>query len=90
MTRFLGMNKPEVENVARRIEDYLLGHPNAADNVEGIARWWLTQESDRQALYEVEAALRLLIQRGIVRKTVMVDGSAIYGRDQFSKDQDED
>ncbi len=63
--------------LARGIERYLKNHPNAADSLEGIQRWWLRHRYAEDTL-QVERALELLIAEGIVVKRILPDGRAVY------------
>ena len=74
--------KPSVPNSSNQLADdilrYLLGHPEAKDTIEGIADWWLTERRVRQGIAEVEAALRHLVDRGLVDAVVREDGKRHY------------
>jgi hypothetical protein len=67
----------EVEGIARELEQYVSLHPTAADTPEGIARWWLDRP-EQPALSRVEAALELLISRGVLASRMLPDGKFIY------------
>jgi hypothetical protein len=67
----------EVEGIARELEQYVSLHPTAADTPEGIARWWLGRQ-EQPALNRVEAALELLIARGVLASRMLPDGKLIY------------
>ena len=56
--------KADVAAVAAAIRRYLNEHPNAADTVEGIARWWLSGSSGNERLADVERAMELLVLQG--------------------------
>jgi Fe2+ or Zn2+ uptake regulation protein len=68
----------EVGSIAAEIERYLARHPNAADSADGIHRWWLPPRFGEQSLEAVEAALDLLVERGLMSKTVLEGGRVIY------------
>lgn len=64
---------------------YLASHPNAADTVEGIAKWWLpnrtsagTSGSMGADLELVEAALNRLQMQGLVRRQSNTDRHVLY------------
>ncbi|NML46839.1 hypothetical protein HHL11_24050 [Ramlibacter sp. G-1-2-2] len=63
---------------ASGIRAYLHDHPHAADTEHGIAQWWLPQVGVEVPLADVQSALRALVQRGDVQRTVLPDGTAIY------------
>ncbi len=67
----------EIEGIARELEQYVSLYPTAADTPEGIARWWLDR-SEQPALNLVEAALDLLIARGVLASRMLPDGKLIY------------
>ena len=54
--------------VASLIERYLLSHPNAMDNLDGIIGWWLTQQKINESVHAVSCALELLVDKGVVEK----------------------
>jgi hypothetical protein len=58
------------------LERYCHAHPNAADSVEGVRQWWLTDPD--VPLAEVEAALEALVKRGLLDVRWLLDGTAIY------------
>jgi hypothetical protein len=67
----------EVEGIARELEQYVSLHPTAADTPEGIARWWLDRP-EQPPLNRVEAALDILIARGVLASRMLPDGKFIY------------
>jgi hypothetical protein len=69
----------DVEDIARELERYIDRHPAAADTVDGIARWWLAgpvQPPPR----DVEAALDLLVRRGVLSRHRLPDGNTVFAR----------
>jgi hypothetical protein len=70
---------PEVEGIARELEQYISLHPTAADTVDGIARWWLGG-TGQPAPGHVETALELLVARGVLGRSVLPDRRVIYSR----------
>ncbi len=69
-----------VENLADEISRYLAEHPDAADSVEGIRLWWLARQRYEDTAIKVQKALDRLIDRGAAVKTVLPDGTTVYGR----------
>ena len=63
----------ELEWLAMEIRDYLDAHPNAADSLEGVAKWWLRRQRYEQALEKVRNALDYLVQQGLVTKTSAIE-----------------
>ena len=68
----------QVQALARGIERYLEQHPNAADSLEGIQRWWLARQRYAENALKVERALERLIAKGIVVRRILPDGKAVY------------
>lgn len=61
-----------------RILSYFREHPNAADTVDGVRRWWLADPHwTRQ---EVERALHELVESGSAAARTGADGSVVYSR----------
>jgi len=58
-----GDSSCRVEEVAAEIRMYIRLHPQAKDTVEGIARWWVGEETEI-----VRPALDLLVRKGLCRK----------------------
>jgi hypothetical protein len=51
---------------ARDVLGYFLRHPEAADTLEGVARWRLMQERIQQSVEEVAQALEWLVVEGLL------------------------
>ena len=68
--------------VAAAIRRYLCDHPNAADTLEGIARWWLSGNSGNERLANVQRAIEQLVNRGEVVRQTLRDGTVIYERNK--------
>ena len=64
------------------IEQHLASHPQAADSVEGAARWWLGAPGVPPAIADVEQALGALVQQGRLRQVQLADGTVLYSRAQ--------
>lgn len=75
----------EVLLIAIEIEVYLDAHPNAADTLGGICKWWLNRMDIEQVAYTVELALKDLEKKNVVIKIISVDGKEIY---RLAKDLD--
>ncbi len=60
-------HEQEIAEIAREIARYLDAHPNAADSVEGILRWWLTRQRYEQSAEYVTRALEHLVSVGVVK-----------------------
>jgi hypothetical protein len=57
---------------------YLLDNTAAADTLEGIARWRLTQQRIDRTVDETTAALELLVTRGFVEEVHTGVGPALF------------
>ncbi len=66
--------------IASEIERYFELHPEAADSVEGIRRWWLTFPFTEESLETVKAALAYLEEAGNVVKRRVEGGTVVYSR----------
>jgi hypothetical protein len=71
--------EPLVQAVALAIAEYLAQHPDAADTVEGIQRWWLPERFVDGAPEVLAAALEGLVARGVVVSVQLPDGGTLYG-----------
>lgn len=66
--------------VADEIRAYLESNPNAADSLEGVARWWHGRKRYEESRETVRAALEFLQQEGTVRSRQIALGETIYYR----------
>ncbi len=57
---------------------YLRMHPQAADTLQGITRWWLPQQRYERELERIEGALKVLAARGQLQVRALPDGTALY------------
>jgi hypothetical protein len=64
--------------IAGEIDRYLEKHPNSADSLTGVARWWLTRQRYEDALEDIQAALEYLETQQAIFKQVNSDGTIIY------------
>ena len=76
----VGMDAERVGLVADEIVRYLGSHPNAADTLEGIRRWWLAQIRYDEARNIVQRALDRLVADGSVLPEATADGGTLYRR----------
>ena len=73
-----GFNDSDVKQVADEIECYLKNHPNAADTVEGIAKWWLQGEKNDVSNLIVQQALNYLRSKAVVKCNANLSGNKVY------------
>ena len=66
-------------DLTREILDYLSEHPDAADTAEGIALWWVKRQRYEASVKLVSLALEELERRGSLDKTILPDGTFLYG-----------
>jgi hypothetical protein len=66
--------------VTEEVLSYLDRHPGAADSLEGIVQWWLPQQRYETERERIGAALEVLVQKGLLVKRRLVDGTVVYGR----------
>ena len=69
-----------MNTIAEEIPRYLRDHPDAADSFEGIRQWWLPRVRFEEATASIEKALQELLERGVVVRQVMPDGTTIDRR----------
>ncbi len=68
----------EIELISLAIQRYIFSHPNAADTLEGITKWWLTRQRYEEGQENVQQALNLLVDRKRLTKIKNLDGKCIY------------
>ena len=73
-----GLNDSDVQQIADEIECYLKNHPNAADTIEGIAKWWLRGEGIEVSSLIVQQALNYLGSKSVVKCNANLSGNKVY------------
>jgi len=63
--------------VVQVILAYLRQHPQAADSLHGVARWWVGAD-DNVDVEQVRQALDRLVERGALRRERLADGTDWY------------
>ncbi len=71
-------NEKSKEEVARKILDYFLRNPEAADNLTGIARWRLLEEAVQRSVETTEVALNWLIEQGYLLQVSLKGAERIF------------
>lgn len=72
------------DSVAEAIRRYLSQRPEAAETVEGVAKWWLTRQRYDDSVRLVQTALDYLEQEGEVEKICVSDGQVLYRKTRFT------
>ena len=70
----------EIQDIAQTIERYLSAHPDAADTLDGINSDWLKKERVMATTQQVQQAISLLIDRGLMRQKNLPDGTMLFMR----------
>lgn len=73
------MNARSAPTLADEILSYFVRHPQATDDLEGIARWKLLNELVSRRVAETGTALAWLVEQGYLRETKIHGGRVIYG-----------
>lgn len=71
-------DRDAIMKLAEQISSYLESHPEAADSLEGIVKWWLPRQRYMDSVEQVNEALNVLIENGEVYRVVLSDGRVIY------------
>ena len=71
-------NDSDVQQIADQIERYLKNHPNAADTIEGISKWWLPGEGIEASSLIVQQALIYLGSKSVVKCYANPCGKKVY------------
>ena len=70
--------KTDSSEITNEIMTYLSNHPNAADTLDGVAKWWLLDRADKLQLGKVKQALDELVAKGLVVKQKKTDSGILY------------
>lgn len=62
----------------RQILAYFLRNPEAADSIEGIARWRLLETIVQRTLKETEGAIRWLVAEGYLQEKEVPGSQSIF------------
>lgn len=66
------------EEIARDILNYFLRNPQAADDLEGLARWRLLRETIHRSIEETDHAVEWLVAQGFLVKLSAPGSKAIF------------
>lgn len=72
------IDESETQKIAEQITGYLNNHPNAADTVEGIAKWWLPGKRFEVSKLMIQRALDQLISSSVVEINTNLSGHNVY------------
>lgn len=76
------INVSDVQQIADQIECYLKNHPNAADTIEGISKWWLPGQGIAVSSLIVQQALNYLSSKSVVKCNANLNGNKVYSRNK--------
>lgn len=76
--------------VARDILRYFLRNPEAADDLEGIARWRLLEEKVHQSLLETGRALDWLLEKSLLVAETNAGSGTLFRLNKSKKGEIED
>lgn len=82
------LDEQRVTRISEAIVSYFDSHPNAADSVTGIMQWWLPRSLSAPDVMEVKTALDRLVAAGRARRSLLPDGTELYGRCPLAGDRD--
>jgi hypothetical protein len=71
------MPRPMVEDIAKDVLEYFLRNPQAADDLEGVARWRLMSQMIYRDVEETSQALDWLVEKGLLTR-ISRPGSAFF------------
>jgi hypothetical protein len=69
-----------LERVVMTIEAHVDAHPLAIDSAAGVARWWVGMTGGGGDMQDIEQALSQLVERRVLRRLCLADGSVLYAR----------
>jgi hypothetical protein len=67
-----------VEDIAKDILSYFLRNPQAADDLEGVARWRLLNHTVHRDVEETSQALDWLVRQGLLGRVSRTGSGAIF------------
>jgi hypothetical protein len=70
--------EPAAPRLSRDVLSFFLRNPNAADSLEGVARWRLLDEAVRHTVEEADRAVRWLLVQGFLREVSTSAAGRIY------------
>jgi hypothetical protein len=73
--------------VVGQILSYFVCNPNAADSLEGVARWRLLEECAHRNFQQTTAALNWLVSRGFLEEVRITGSSRIFRLDPAKREE---
>jgi hypothetical protein len=73
-----GILMGQTEEISAKILDYLSKHPEAGENTESVAKWWLDLQSVGRSVDEVTLALEDLVEKKLIRKEMITEDSIFF------------
>jgi hypothetical protein len=73
--------------IARQVLFYFMRNPQAADSLEGIARWRLLEERLQRSLQQTDAAVKWLVMKGYLQEIRPVGCVQLYRLDPKRQDE---
>jgi hypothetical protein len=76
-----------IDDTASAILSYFVRHPQAADDLEGIARWRLAEELTHRVVEQTSRALEWLVNEELLEESAIPGGGKVYSlnADQIEK-----
>jgi hypothetical protein len=71
-------NCDAVAQVVAELRRYLAAHPDAADSLAGVLKWWLPRQRYEETAEIVREALERLAEEGVVSRRAQPGGSLVY------------
>jgi hypothetical protein len=82
------LSENNIKAIANEITNYLNQHQFAADTVEGICHWWISKQRIEEEQKRVLAALDYLLQKELISKRQLPDGSLLYSSQAIQQDDE--
>lgn len=70
--------KTDNSKITNEILTYLSAHPDAADTLDGVAKWWVLERAVKFELDRVKHALDELVAKGLVIAQKGSDSKILY------------
>jgi hypothetical protein len=64
--------------ITKQVLSYFLHNPQAADTLEGIARWRLLEERLQRSLRQTDEAVRWLVEKGYLQEIAPAGSVKLY------------